>query len=470
MKILYSLLTLIFFTNELFAQEILAKDSVYFNPAIRATPLSVIDNNEDIHLFFTNSTEVSQLKYNSQFQLTGKKKYKKSNYTHDQEHGFIVDRNNSIHLFFSRPDYGSFLVLSIKEDGENYEQIISLDLENEKIIDAFTLNNNFHVLTYTKKSSLVNRYTLEGDHFQKTTYDLYSKGFCEKINGFCDLKSVFKKHEIQFISPEVPAVIGQAVKSLKIFPSSEKNQLLISSDHRLGSTLIITLQLDNDSFNLRYYGNDYNNFKENTRRRSNSFLYKNTLFQILASKRKGMIFIKDLSDNTILKKFEFDRESNIYFNNSEIYQDKGSFSSNSERVRDTKVFLNQMTSGRIGLLANDFNKNTIMIFGGISTYTTPVGPGIGIPIASFQSANLFMSAFGSVTNSKATYTRSLLNNESFEQEKGFAGINIFELIHVYKTEEAQLKNIIRENIFKYKEHYIYGFFNPENGTYSLLKF
>lgn len=470
MKGLYVLLILILSTNELLAQEILAEDSVYFNPAIRATPLSVIDNNENIHLFFTNSATVSYLKYDNQFELIDKGNYSKSNYTHSQEHGFIVDENNSIHLFFSRPDYRSFLVLSIKENGEDDEQIIDLDLENEKIIDAFTLKGDFHVLTYTKKSSIVNRYTLKESKFEKTTYDLYSKGFCEKINGICDLKGVFKKQEIQFISPDVPAVIGQAIKKLKIFPSTENNEIKISSDHRLGSTVIINLSLDGNSFNLQYYGNDYNTFKVNTRIKSNSFLFNETLFQILASKRKGMILIKDLSNNDILKKYEFDRESNIYFNNSEIYQDKGSFSSNSERVRDTKVFLNQMTSGRIGLVANDFNEKIIMIFGGISTYSTPVGPGIGLPIANFGPVNLFMSAFGSVTNSKATYTRSLLNKESFEQENGFAGINIFELIHVYKTEEAQLKKVIRENIFKYQDNFIYGFFDTKKGTYSLLKF
>lgn len=470
MKILYAFLASLLFTNLLFAQEVLAIDSVYFNPAIRATPLSVIDNNQDIHLFFTNSTAVARLKYNNQFEFIEKGNFPKSNYTHNKEHGFLVDTNNSIHLYFSRPDYRSFLILSITEDGESSEKIIDLDIENEKVIDAFALNNDFHVLTYAKKSSLINRYTINDDKFQKITYDLYSKGFCEKINGICDLKEVFKKQEIQFISPEVPAVIGQAVKRLKLFPSTEKNQVQISSDHRLGSTLIITLQLDDNSFNLRYYGNDYNNFKANTRRRSNSFLFNNNLFQILASKRKGMIFIKDLSNNKVLKKFEFNKESNIYFNNSEIYQDNGSFSLSSERIRDTKVFLNQITSGRIGLVANDFNEKTIMIFGGISTYTTPVGPGIGIPIASFGSANLFMSAFGSVKNSKATYTRSLLNNESFEQETGFAGINIFELIHVYKTEEAQLKKVIRENIFRYEDYFIYGFFDTKKGTYSLLKF
>ena len=81
-----------------------------------------------------------------------------------------------------------------------------------------------------------------------------------------------------------------------------------------------------------------------------------------------------------------------------------------------------------------------------------------------------MNAFFTVENSMTTYTRSLLNKDTFEQEKGFAGINIFELIHVYKTQDVKLKKVIRENIFKNNGDYIYGYYNPESSKYTLLRF
>ena len=198
-------------------------------------------------------------------------------------------------------------------------------------------------------------------------------------------------------------------------------------------------------------------------------LKKNHLFQIIASRRKCKIFIKNIETRTVEKKYEFNREYNIGFNNSEIYQDKGSFSLESEKIKDTKKFLAEMMEGNIALTVEEKYGKLYLVFGGYGTYTVS-GPGFGLPVASFGSVTLFMGAFYSVSNSQATYTRSLLHPDTFENLDGFAGINIFELIKVFKDEEAGLKNVIRENIYKYDDFYIYGYYDTKTENYTLLKF
>ena len=253
----------------LLGQQQLASDSSYFRPDVSATPLSAVDNQGRTNLFFTTFGAVSHLKYDSNFDFLFQKNHSKSDFNHPQTRGSLIHNDGTTDLFFSNSNGDSFLILSIDREGNSWERKTQLDLKEEKFIDAFSTDNEFHVLTCTKKSSILNRYTYTDAAFIKTSYDLYTKGFCEKTNGICDLKNLFKKSEIQFIEKEVPATLGQTVKSTKIYPT--KDRIIITSDHRLGTTVSFSLHLDSSDFDIRYYGNDYYDFRENARIKSRQF-------------------------------------------------------------------------------------------------------------------------------------------------------------------------------------------------------
>jgi hypothetical protein len=469
--IVISLILLAFSSVKLLSQDLIASDSAYFNPDFRTKPISVINHNKDVYLFFPRNGDgaTSFLKYNKEFDLIQKKNLPRENYGFPQIRGYGLDSTNTINLYFSSKNSEKFLVISIAKNGENKETKFELAIkEGEKVIDAFSYNNIFSLLTYSKGTSIIHRYRFDGTTYQKTNYDLYKQGFCEKLNGICDLRAIFKKNGVQFISDKVPATITQAINKVKIYPTED--YIHITSDHRVGSTALISLSLNSNEFKVQQFGNDYNDFKEYAKIKSNSFLHNGYLFQIIAAKHKGKIFIKNTSDNNIVNSYEFNSEDNISFNNSEIYEDKGSFSLESEVIRDTKKFLNLLLKGALGLTVEEKNNSFLMVFGGVGTITTSAGPNMMFPIANLGAFNLYMGSFYSVSRSRAVYTRSLLKKEGFTQANGFAGINIFELIHVYKTEDARLKKVIREQIFQYDDFYVYGYYDIRKGTYNLMKF
>ena len=352
-----------------FGQDTIASDSTYFNPDFDVKPMAVTDHNNNIFLFFLRNGDgpTVVLKYDKDYNLLVKKIITRKNYGYSKIRGYGLDEANKIHLYFTNSTSKNLLIQSLDENGDSSETKITLDIEGEKIIDGFTINNIFHLLAYTKGTSEINRYSFNGANYEKTIYNLFKNELCNNAeNSVCNLKHLFNKREIQFISDEVPATISQTENKLKIYPTTDKIQ--ITSDYSVGTTQLITLSLSDNTFELSSYPypNGYNNFKIKTRIKSNSFLYKDFIFQILASKKQCILFIKSLSNNTVLKTYSFTEEENINFKNSEIYQDNGSFSVNTKVLTDSKKFLNLLSKGSIAITVEEKGNNILMVFGGVT--------------------------------------------------------------------------------------------------------
>ncbi|MDG1571219.1 hypothetical protein OZ410_02755 [Robiginitalea sp. M366] len=461
---------LLFFVNpRAWAQDSLAHHAV--EVSLYGTPsssLAITDHASRTLLVYTYPNAFSLLEYDGQFNLTGQQTIYKEVSGFDKSQGYALEPGGTLHLYFSKASQEEFLVVSLAPDGSVTRTTVALPMEKEKPIDAISHNGRFHLLTYTQKSSIVNRYTFSGTGVEKVVYDLGEAGYCEKWNGECDLRDVFKKGNILFVEPDLPTPLGEAVKTLKIYPQG--NRLKITTDHRLGTTVLFDLSLDTNQYAIRYYGFDYHEFPLNGNKKSNSFLYGNHLYQILVSRKQAKILVKDLADNRTVKTLTFNQKDPIAFLNSEIYQDNGSFSSASERLSSEKQFLATLMDGRVGITAEPYYGKTKMVFGGTRTRSTPMYP--GIPLGSFQfgSLNIGLSFFISASNSEATYARALLNPENLEQAQGFAGINIFETLAVYKQEEAQLKGIDHENVFLFGDRMIYGYNRTKEKTFTLMGF
>ena len=253
-------------------QDTISSVPVSFNPAIRAEPIAIIDNNKNSLLLFANTSTVSVLKYDKDFNKVYEKRHYKESGSASRTLGYSVDSENTAHLFFSDEKVKNVLLMSIDQDENVSRKEYDLGSQDEKFIEAFTIGNSFHILTYTKNSSVINRYSFVKNDFLKVSYDLFTKNFCEKTNGVCSLKSVFKKNEVQFISNKVPATLGQSAKKLKLYPNNQN--ITIATDHRVGTTVLIKLSLTDDNFDISYFGNDYFDFKEKSSFSNNCFQKK----------------------------------------------------------------------------------------------------------------------------------------------------------------------------------------------------
>ena len=99
-------------------------------------------------------------------------------------------------------------------------------------------------------------------------------------------------------------------------------------------------------------------------------------------------------------------------------------------------------------------------------------PGFGgaVPVASFgamsMSFNPTFFAYNSYTSTKSTRIESLFDN-NFSHVSGEIEENAFDKIKTFADEQ---KNKKAENVFKYKNGYLYGNYNSKENVYELTYF
>ena len=164
-----------------------------------------------------------------------------------------------------------------------------------------------------------------------------------------------------------------------------------------------------------------------------------------------------------MKEFKFNRYNDIPFNNSPLYIGNGSSSAGLNETRETGKFLKLISSNQLGVMTFEKNDNLILTIGG--SYITYSGGGFVHQPGG--SASYFEGGYGSANS---VYTRCLFNLDNLEHQKGFAPINVFDLISIYKKQDIKDVKTSLETMYKYDDFYVLGYFDKQSQQYTMLKF
>ena len=205
---------------------------------------------------------------------------------------------------------------------------------------------------------------------------------------------------------------------------------------------------------------------------------------MISSKEQLLFTIHDLQTEKKIKEYSISKnDAEITFSNSPIYQDGNSFTPDATRdLALTKQYLRKITRSDVGLTVYKKEDVLQLTMGGIKEVNTGGGGmmmpmGGGVPIGStgavMVSFTPMMGAYNSYSHSKSVYFRSLLEQKTFNHLPGPTYNNVFDEISDYSAglETSTFgKHIRLENIFRFQDCFVYGYYHKKNQMYYLLKF
>ncbi|MCH7783931.1 MAG: hypothetical protein IIB06_00735 [Bacteroidetes bacterium] len=388
-------------------------------------------------------------------------------------------KGSKINLFMNTQNGRSYGIMIFDfKTGFSHVQELDFKLKGEIFIESISSNNTFYLFSIPKNSSQINIYEFN----ENLTPILHEIKF--KENAFLDRrdrpiklnKFIFKRDAI---SGKLSIVTGKiehnAPNSIEITSKKFKlyhfeNKVTFTSDRYNEFTYLITIDLDNYKFSTkRVLKPSFDGSRLGLK--SNSFLFDNTLFQIICNTKQLRLRMVDIATEKIVKEYSLMKEETFYFKNTAIILEGGDFDKYRE-LDKTAQFLRKISQANAGISVYKQNKVYEITFG--SSLDKPDNPyiiigatvgGIGgvLIVASF---NTLTSTFNGYTNTKSVRVTGLFDDD-FNHIEGRIQKNPFDKIKEYYERN---KNIRAQTIFKNNDDFIYGFYKQNQDLYEVIKF
>ncbi|WP_339626795.1 hypothetical protein [uncultured Maribacter sp.] len=494
---LFILFALTLIANSI-GQETLSSFDIKLKFPNQIEPLVIPDSKSNIHFFYASEDKITHLVHNTRTKGQSKKIYSRPSNIFPRLHGFSIEKDDTINLFFSNYENNGFLLMSLNEKNEKiYAKQFPLQFDKkERFLETINHEQRFHMLTYVKGTSIIKRYTFSKEGSTSTIYDLSEYIFYNSNENEVLLSNIITSNkDCSIIQENIPLSIEISSKKLKIYPYDK--QLLLSFDHRLTGTKILRLSLlDNNSesiFLKTSLKKDANFIKK-----SNSFILNNNIYQLRVSKDTLLFEINNLLTKEQLKTFSFSKNDTIDFKNGPIYEqsDVPTFFipkrsvSNRKVITNTNELLRKLSNSDVGIQV--FNKEDILdiTIGGVN-----VTPGKIMSIINTSSISIinssssfspiqnmshttmpFSYSFHSYINSKSIFFKSLLQDHTLNHIPSNSSNMLNNVFDKMSMRSRYLKNSVLKNklaietFFKMEDFFVYGYYNKKEKTYNLVKY
>ncbi|REG91139.1 hypothetical protein [Flavobacterium aquicola] len=471
------LLTLLFLNSLIsFSQEVVNSTPVTLKKN-RDVFQIVNSDKKEVSLFVSDKAKVKAMQLNEQMQIIDSISTDRPNSkTYTDMIGYNSSNGNA-RLFWSSNDYEN--IISQLYDFSNRKTTIkefSLVLKNEKILQKFSENEHFYILSVIKKSNDLKLHIFDNDgNYSVKTIPLEGFHFFNRDYTRSNLYEVLEENLLPYEAPfsmqsiniENPTSLTDAAKKRKCYFSNK--QITITLDANIDYTQMIIIDLK-DFTTTEKMIKKHHIAGDRISLNSNSFYFDNKLYQIKTSSDLLYFTIKDL-DDTILKEKVVNSGSSIDFKNSEIYQEGGDFGG--KRTLETAAqFIRKVNNLSLGLACYHIGQNTLITFGGVSAVQQSAGQaalgsfGLIGALVSYAVFNPTMESFNSYSRRKVVKIEGLFDKDE-NHITGELQPLAFDKIRTFFDKN---KDVSSQTLFKMGDFYYLGYYDNPTNQYIIRKF
>lgn len=455
-----------------------------------------------------NSTPVSLKKNRDIFQIVNNEKKEATLFISDKEKVKAVRLNEQMKISDSmsvpRPDvkkYASIIGYNINGknsrlywSSDNFKEISSqfydfdsktiinqeyaLSLKDEKVLQRFSKDNAFYLLTVVKKSNIFKLYIFDKDGKQEEkSIELKDFHFYTSVYKRTNLYGVLEENllpyeapfSLKYITPEnLTSITDGAFKRKCYFDGKE---IVITIDSNIDYTQVIILNLESYTGTEKLLKHPIIQAEFRSDLNSNSFYFDKKLYQIKTSSDRLYFNVKDLND-TILKAYTEIAGKPIEFKNSEINQEGGDFFGPKRVLENSSQFIRKLNNLRPGLSCYHIGSNTLITIGGVSAQQQSVGQTTANQfgfIGALVGAAFFsptMDNFNSYTGKKVVKIEGLFDHEDNHIQGDLKPL-AFDKIRTFFDDN---KDVSSQTLFKMENVYYLGYYDNKTKEYTIRKF
>jgi hypothetical protein len=475
---LKKLLLTYLFLNSLasFSQEIVSSTTVDLKKN-RDVFQTINEDKKEVTLFVSDKVKVKAIRLNEKMQIIDSISTERPNTKmYSNMIGNNISNDNT-RLFWASNDYEDiFTQLYDFNNRKIITQQYTLLFKNEKILQKFSGNENFYILSVIKKSNNFKLHIFDKDGNHKEQI-INLDGFRFFRYGYTrtDLYGVFEENLLPFeipftlqnINVKNPTSLTDAAKKRKCY--FDNKQIVITLDANIDYTQVIRIDLDRFIATERMVKKHSIGVNERYFLNSNSFFFDNKLYQVKTSSELFYFTIKDLDDN-IIKEYFANAANPIDFKNSEIYQEGGAFGGK-RTLDNSSQFIRKINNLNTAISCYHMGESTLITFGGVSAGQQSGGQAamnqFGL-IGAIAGAVFFsptMESFNSYSNKKVVKVEGLFDNEG-NHIKGDLQPLAFDKIRTFFDDNNDVSS---QTLFKTDSYYL-GYYDNKTKEYIIRKF
>lgn len=471
-----------------FSQEIVSATPVTLKK--NHTVFQTVNNNKkEVTLFINEKEKIKAIQLNEKMQIIDSISTESLNpKTHANMIGYNTNNDNT-RLFWSSNNYENIFTQLYDFKSRKVEtQSYSLDIKDEIVLQKFSQNDNFYILTIIKKTNTFNLHIFdsEGKYQLKSIdlsqFDFYTNTYLPpstvkytKTNLFGIIKENLLPFEapntIQNITPENPTSITEGAKKRKCYLNGK--QLTITFDNNNSNTQVIIIDLEHFTASVKII-KKHATKEADFFTSSGSFYFDNKLYQIKSSSTEFYFTIKDLDDN-LIKEYAADADNPISFKNTTISQEKGGHSGSIRTLEKTSQFIRKVNDLHPGLSCYLIGQNTLITLGGISEAQQTTGQialqqfglvGALTSMAIYGVYNPTMQSFNSYANRKVVKIDGVFDKNGNHIEGDLQPL-AFDKIRTFFDDK---KDFSSPTLFKMDNFYYLGYYENKSKEYVFRKF
>lgn len=384
------------------------------------------------------------------------------------------NENYSVYWSNDKSDSIFYQQIDFKVD-ELKNKIIRVNFQKEKLLGSIAVGSNFYLVTIPKDGNSLTFHQFNEGEYKMKTIDFAGEKFYHSENQNSNfIWDVFNDGFLGFktMTTDIPMSLPQTQIKKKLYVKNDK-EIIFTFDGNAFFTQILKINLDDFTYSLE-------NCEKSTTRliseleklpQTNSFICNDRLFQIISTSEFASIDIKNLKFET-LKTFRIEKNIEIDFINSEIFQENGSMATKKVLEKSSKFiyFLNNLHLGLTSEFRDDKYFLTIGSFSNVETSNSMMYGGMfgmaGALIAVSLSPSYSAQSVNSYAGRYVVYTNSVLD-DNLNPVKGKITQSAFDTLRAF----ASIKNYLNYPMsFKFDQTTYFGGYDKKTKLLSFYKF
>lgn len=446
MKKLFLFLVLIC-KSVLFSQTVLTSFPLDLKKTDEYNQILNVENTQthDVFVFAATNENINILKYNKALFLNDQSVFPKTNLENRSLVGYSFAEDGNPNLYWASEDFKDLIIAKYYLETKTVKLLkFNFPFANQYIVNFFQQNDTFYILSKHKSDQSLIAYVFKNGTVDEKVFDFSSFVFQNKNTQFVTFNKIIDENPIEKIDTNDFTPLDKSTKKNKAYLIN--NHLILTLDHNPKKTQVLDLDIENHTINEKNFtqsGIDNTN-------KSNSFLNDNKLYQISINKYAFAIEIKDFNSGQTLQDIKVLKNDTIKFKTSPLLLQNGS--RNPIELKKTSQFLNHLSFLNVGLSAFKNKQNTFLTIGG-----TP---------KTEDFYQYYDGDFALIDHTESVYFESTLNKSSEfikDQQPPMAIDNIYYFLSLQKKAAFQ-------NIFKFRDYYILGYYDFGTKEFVMRKF
>jgi hypothetical protein len=395
----------------------------------------------EVIAFVSSGENFTILKYNSALflkdQFTGTIEYKNRSV---MGYSFSEDGNPTLY-WYSEISKDIIIVKYYFETKTSKALKFEFAVSSESIVTSFQKDNAFNLLTQHKSAPALILYVFKNGIVQEKILDFTPFKFQDRKTQPKSFNQILRDYPIEKMEPGEYNPLSKVVSKTKLYLLS--NRLILTFDHSLKKTQLFDINLSNLEIKEQNFLQPDN---KKVSKSSNSYYHENRLFQVNTNADELLMDVKNLESGTVLKSITVAKNDTIRFKNSPLLVQRDNFKP--VELKNTAKFLQQLSSSDIGVSVFKNQKNLFITIGGQ------------------QEIDLGFDGFTPIVETKNIFFETIWDKSlefTTEEQQPLALDKIYIFLDSHK--EVSL-----ENIMKFKDYFILGYFDTKTKQYTMRKF